>query len=274
MNTRSSKLSLEIISLVLSALVIIPIVFILLTSFKDSAEAADLRFSMPTQWHAFDNYAKVFEIAQVPTAFWNSVMITGSSIIIVLVVCSTSAFVIQRRKNGFTNTVQLLLLAGMVLPLSIITTYRMLFELGLTQTTYLGLIFVYAATSYPIITLLYIGFYNSLAREIDEAAVMDGATGYGLFFRVIFPLLKPMNITAIILTFITVWNDFATAIYFLNSAKKYTLGITVLFFQGEHSSDWNLVFADLVVVSIPVIVVFILLQKHMISGLTVGAVRS
>ncbi|MFC5404060.1 carbohydrate ABC transporter permease [Cohnella soli] len=274
MSTRSRKWPLEIIGLVLSAIVIVPLLLIVFTSFKGPAEAADFKFSLPTEWYIYENYTEVLKVAKVSTAFWNSLIITGSSVFLVLVVCCTSAFVIQRRKNFFTNTVQFLLLAGMVLPLSIITTYMMLFKLGLTQSTYVGLILVYVATSYPIITFLYIGFFNSLSREIDEAAVIDGAKGYGLFFRVIFPLLKPMNATAIILTFISVWNDFATAIYFLNSAKKYTLGITVFFFQGEHSSDWNLVFADLVIVSIPVIIVYIVLQKQIISGLTAGAVKS
>jgi len=263
----------ELLGIIFSALILIPLFLIVVNSFKSSTEAANLSFSLPTEWHIFDNYAKVFEIAQVSTAFWNSVIITGSSVTLVLMLCATSAFVIQRRNDGFTKAVQALLLAGIILPLSIITTYVFLYKLHLT-VTYIGLILLYAATMYPIVTFLYIGFYNSISRAIDEAAIIDGTKGYGLFFKVIFPLLLPMNATAIILTFITVWNDFGTAIYFLNSASKYTLGLTVFFFFGEHSSDWNLVFADLVVVSLPVILAYVFLQKYIVSGLTAGAVKS
>ncbi|MBP1992190.1 carbohydrate ABC transporter permease [Paenibacillus eucommiae] len=267
------RLSFEIVGILFSALIIIPTLLIILNSFKNSTEAANLAFSLPTKWHIFDNYAKVFEIAQASTAFWNSLIITGSSVALVLLLCSTSAFIIQRRNDGFTKAVQALLLSGIVLPLSIITTYVFLYKLHLTSS-FLGIILLYTATMYPIVTFLYIGFYNSISRDIDEAAIIDGTSGFGLFFRVIFPLLQPMNATAVILTFITVWNDFGIAVYFLNSASKYTLGLTVFFFFGEHSSDWNLVFADLVVVSVPVIIAYLFLQKYIVSGLTAGAVKS
>lgn len=267
------RLSLDLAGIVFSTLIIIPLFLIVINSFKNSAEAANLSFSLPTKWHVFDNYAKVFEIAQVSTALWNSLIITGSSVALVLMLCATSAFVIQRRNDRFTKAVQALLLAGIILPLSIITTYVFLYKLHLTSS-FIGLILLYTATIYPIVTFLYIGFYNSISRAVDEAAIIDGTKGFGLFFRVIFPLLQPMNATAVILTFITVWNDFGTAIYFLNSASKYTLGLTVFFFFGEHSSDWNLVFADLVVVSLPVIIAYLFLQKYIVSGLTAGAVKS
>ncbi|MBB6670649.1 carbohydrate ABC transporter permease [Cohnella nanjingensis] len=232
-----------------------------------------MSIAWPKDWNFVDNYSEVFRIGRISTAFWNSILITGSSVILLIVLCSTSAFVIQRRNSKFTKLLQVLLLGGMILPLSIIITYILLYNLHLTGS-FLAVILLYVATMYPVIAFLYIGFYNGVSREIDEAAIIDGTKGYGLFFRVIFPLLKPINATALVLGFVTVWNDFGLALYFLNQASKYTLGLTVFFFAGEKSSQWNLIFADLIVVSIPVIIVYIFAQRFIVSGLTAGAVKS
>lgn len=109
--------------------------------------------------------------------------------------------------------------------------------------------------------------------EIDESAWLDSASHFQLFFQIIFPLLQPITVTAVIVNFMAVWNDFGITIYFLNSARNYTLPLTVYNFFGNHSSDWQLVFADVVLATLPVAVVYLILQRYIISGMTAGSVK-
>ena len=114
---------------------------------------------------------------------------------------------------------------------------------------------------------------RAFPRDIDEAAILDGCGSLTLFFRVVFPLLKPMTVTLFILTFMNIWNDFGTTIYFLNTSENYTLPLTIYNFFSTHSSDWNLVFTDVVIVSLPVVLLYFCAQKQIMSGMTSGAVK-
>lgn len=120
---------------------------------------------------------------------------------------------------------------------------------------------------------LYMGYYKSIPREIDESAMLDGCGCIRMFAAVIFPLLKPITVTLFIITFMAIWNDFGTTIYFLNSSSNFTLTLTVYNFFGVHSADWNLVFANVIAVSAPVVLVYFLAQKQIISGMTAGEVK-
>jgi raffinose/stachyose/melibiose transport system permease protein len=266
------RYSLEFIAVLLSLFVAIPSVLILINSFKNQQEAADLSLAFPTVWRIWENYSTVFREAHIGKAFGNTILVTGVSVIGVILLCSLSAYIIQRRNDAFCRLLRSLLLTGMVLPISIITTYMFLKELHLTGN-YVGIIFLYIATNFAFTTYLYIGFFTGVPREIDEAASMDGAEGFPLFVKVIFPLLKPINATAFILTFMTIWNDFNLSLYFLNSPSRFTLSLTVFFFFGQHASDWNLVFADIMMISLPVVLAYVLMQKHIVAGMTAGAIK-
>ena len=132
---------------------------------------------------------------------------------------------------------------------------------------------VLCAANIPMGVFLYMGYYKSIPREIDESAMLDGCGCIRMFAAVIFPLLKPITVTLFIITFMAIWNDFGTTIYFLNSSSNFTLTLTVYNFFGVHSADWNLVFANVIAVSAPVVLVYFLAQKQIISGMTAGAVK-
>ncbi len=119
----------------------------------------------------------------------------------------------------------------------------------------------------------YTGFYKSIPRDIDESALLDGCSILRLLFSIVFPLVKPVTVTVIIISFMSVWNDFSIAIYFLNSPKKYTMVLTAYNYFGVHSADWNLVFGDIVLVSLPVVILYFALQKYIVAGMTAGAVK-
>ncbi|WP_338551325.1 carbohydrate ABC transporter permease [Paenibacillus sp. KS-LC4] len=272
MSVSVKRYSMEIIAVLISMFVAIPSLLILLNSFKNQQEAADLSLSIPQVWAIWDNYSTVFREAHIIKAFGNTILVTGVSVVGIIMACSLTAYVIQRRNDAFCRFLRSLLLIGMILPISIITTYMLLKSLNMSGN-YVGIILLYIATSFAFTTYLYIGFFTGIPREIDEAASMDGTEGLRLYIKVIFPLLKPINATVFILSFMTIWNDFNLSLYFLNSPSRFTLSLTVFFFFGQHSADWNLVFADIMIISLPVITVYLLMQKHIVSGMTAGAIK-
>lgn len=260
------------IVLCLCALVIlVPVFMVIINSFKNQQEAAMMNIKLPTTWHIVENYRQMIEEGGIFRGFLNSVIITIICVFLLLVLCSSMAFVLERKKTLFSKTINMIVIFGLVLPVQIIPTYFVCNFLHLTHTVAAVLVLIVANMSFTV--FLYTGFIKSIPIEIDESAWLDGANHYQLFFRIIFPLLQPVTVTAIIINFMAVWNDFGISIYFLNSAKNYTLPLTVYNFFGNHSSDWQLVFANVVLSTLPVAVVYLVLQKYIISGMTSGAVK-
>jgi raffinose/stachyose/melibiose transport system permease protein len=120
---------------------------------------------------------------------------------------------------------------------------------------------------------MYTGFVKSVSREIDESAVMDGASTFKIFFSIIFPLTKPINITLVIFAFLGIWNDITLPLYFINNSDNWTMPLSAYKFFSQYSRDWNLVFADMVLMTLPVFIVYILGQRYIVSGLTAGSVK-
>ncbi|BBH22142.1 sugar ABC transporter permease [Paenibacillus baekrokdamisoli] len=269
---RWQKGLLELISLVLSGIIAVPLFMVVVNSLKNQVDAADLKLTLPKDWSGFNNYTEVFRIARIPQAFLITLIITVVSVVLIITVCTAAAFVIERRDSRFTRILQHILIAGMILPGSIITTYYLMQSLHLIRT-FTGVILLYVASNFPFMTYLYISFLRGVPKELDEAAIIDGIGRFKLFFKILFPLLMPVNASVIILASMNIWNDFQTPFYFLNTASRYTLSMTIYFFFGQHSSDWNLVFADIVMVSLPVILLYLFMQKYIVSGLTAGAVK-
>lgn len=165
----------------------------------------------------------------------------------------------------------MLILMGLFIPGQIIPTYFICYYMHVRTFLAAGLVLI--ASNLSMGVFLYTGYFKSIPRELDESAMLDGCNGLQLFFHIIFPLLKPITVTLFIITFMGIWNDFGTTIYFLNSSRNFTLTLTIYNFFGVHSSDWNLVFANVIAVSLPVIIVYFMAQKQIMSGMTSGAVK-
>lgn len=264
------RFALEIVVFVSSLIIIIPLLMLFFGSFKTSAEAAQFNIKPPTEWH-FENYLIVLKSGGIIRSFFNSILITTLSTFITIVISSATAFVIVRRNTKLTEYMYIFFLLGMVAPIQIITTYAVLKILGLLGS-FSGIILVYIAMYIPISTFLFSSFIKGIPRELDEAAVIDGCGTYRVFFKIIMPLLKPVIATNVIFVAMGVWNDIMLPIYFL-SGRKWTLPLTVYQFFGQYFSDWNLVYADLILASLPVIALFIVAQKYLVSGLTAGSVK-
>ncbi len=271
---RKQKIVNGVISIILwlcALVILIPIFMVVINSFKNRKEAAMMNIQLPGSWHIIENYSQMMKEGGILRGFINSTVITVICVFLLIVLCSAMAFVLQRKKTWFSKTVNMIVIFGLVLPVQIIPTYFVCNFLHLSHEIAAILVLVVANMSFTV--FLYTGFIKSIPLEIDESAWLDGANHTQLFFQILFPLLQPVTITAIIINFMAVWNDFGISIYFLNSARNYTLPLTVYNFFGNHSSDWQLVFANVVLSTLPVAVVYLILQKYIISGMTAGAVK-
>lgn len=260
----------ELAMLLVTLVFVIPVWMVLVNSFKNEKDAAFFGIGLPGTLH-FENYQKVFEEADIIGAFLNGMLYCAVVGALSLAFASMAAFVIARSKGRLTELSYYLFLSGIVLPGAIIPTFFLLQRMGLIGT-YASVIVVLLSMTMPIGVFLYTGFVKTVPVELDEAAIIDGAGRLRLFFRIVFPLLTPVTITLVIFNFMGVWNDITTQLYFVD-ASKWTMPMMVYRFQGMYSTKWNLVFADLVLTSLPVIVVYILGQKYMVSGMTQGAVK-
>ncbi|MFB7618005.1 carbohydrate ABC transporter permease [Kitasatospora sp. NPDC056181] len=258
---------------VLIALVFLaPLALVLLTSVKGTADAQTMSFSLPSSWH-FDNYLTVIRTGNALQALGNSVLISVAVTAVTVLVCSLAAFVIARRPGRVTGGVYSYLLTGLIAPFAFIPAIRLLQQIGLGGS-YVGLILTDVAVQIPFITLIYVGFIRQLPKEIDEAAMLDGAGSLRMFFTIIFPLLRPVSSTALILVFTYAWNEFQNVLFLIPDADRWTLPMTVFTFQSTHSFDYGLVCADLVLTMVPVVAVYLTAQKYIVNGMVAGAVKA
>lgn len=268
---RFMTILLSVIMAVLSLVILVPLFIMILGSFKNAAEAQLFNLALPSSWH-FDNYAHVVQSGGIAKAFFNSTVITAAVTLIVMLCGSCCAFVVSRRPSRYTRGVYGLFLIGMISPLQVVTTFGLLKILHLTGT-YIGVILIMTAVQLPWTIFTLTGFIKNVPRELDEAAFIDGASPLRMFFRIILPLLKPILATAVVSTAMGAWNEFMIPLYFFNTSDKWTMPLTVYNFFGQYQSNWNYVFADLVLTALPITILYLYCQKYVVSGMTAGAVK-
>jgi raffinose/stachyose/melibiose transport system permease protein len=263
------------LAIVLTAVVfVIPFLFILIQSFKDRQQASLLDFSWPTENRFFSNVVEVVQARDymLITAFVNSTILTVSSVAIVVVLGAMVAFVLQRRVSKWNRLVDLLILSGLIIPPAVVPTIWVLQNLGLFRTLP-GLILIEIAFHLSFTVLLFRAFISTIPRELDEAAILDGAGPIRLFFQVIFPLLKSVSVTVIVVTSVAVFNDFVNPLYFLPGDENATVQLTLFNFQSQFNTQYNLLFTDILLVTIPPLVMFLFFNRKIVEGMTAGAVK-
>ena len=259
---------------VASVVFIVPFIFIVLTASKDRIEAGRFEFTLPTEWHLFANIAEVLDARNgiVVTAMRNSLLLTVGSVAILVILAAMVAFVLQRRRDRVASVVTALMLAGLIIPPAIVPTIYVLQSIGLFKTL-IGLTLVEVAFLLPFSVLIFRTFMSSIPRELDEAAIIDGATGTQLFRHVIFPLLRPAVITVIVVSSVAVYNDFVNPLYFLPGNDNATAQLTLYDFTSQMGSRWQLLFTDVLLITIPPLIMFIFFQRQIVSGMAAGAVK-
>lgn len=255
----------------LSVLVFVPLLIILFNSLKTQGEAVSMEFSLPAK-PMFVNYIDVMEQVNIGRAFANSVLISVSTMLIATAGAALTSFVLARRKTKMNRFLYYFFLTGLVAPLNMVPAILVLQKLSLMDSLS-GLILLYAALETPFSVFLCYGFINSVPRELDEAAIIDGCGAMGLFWKVIFPLLKPVTVTVLIINFMNAWNDFITPFYVMNSSEKLPLTTMVYSFFGQFQRSWHYVSVIMIMIIAPIVIVYAAGQKYIIAGMTAGAVK-
>lgn len=252
---------------------VIPFLFMLINSLKSSEEAAQLSMALPSSIH-LENYMEVISKAnyQLITAFKNSLLLTLFTVVGLCFTGAMAAYVLQRRKDKTTGVVQWLIMLGLMIPASILPTIHLLQQMHIYKTLF-GMILIEIALQTPFTIMLFKGYMASVPVELEEAARIDGCTNWQIFQRIIFPLLKPIQATVIILTAVTTFNDFTNPLYFLPGAKNATVQLTLYNYKGQFHNSYHLLFADIIIITIPMLILFLIFNKKIVDGMVAGSVK-
>jgi raffinose/stachyose/melibiose transport system permease protein len=214
----------------------------------------------------------VVDKGKLATSFLNSVFYATSSTVLGTLFAAMAAYVLSRNPTRLNRFLYFFLIMGIALPINFFTLTKIMQVTHLINTK-AGIILLYTATQIPFAVFLIYGFIDSVPRELDEAAIIDGCGPVQLFFRIILPLLTPVLVTTGILNFLGVWNDFLLPLYYLNNSANWPMTLAVYNFFGQYQQSWNLVSADILLTILPVIAIYLVGQRFILSGLTTGAVK-
>ena len=256
-------------------LFIVPFVFIATIAVMNRAEAGRLDFRWPQEGIFFvENLLDVLQVRDglIVRAFMNSIILTVFSVTLMVVLGAMVAFVAQRRKSALSSVVNFFVLIGLIIPPAVVPTIWVMQGLGIFKTLH-GAILIFFVFGLAFCVLLFRAFISSIPREIDEAAIIDGAGPLRLFFVVMLPLLRPVIFTVIIIQSIFVFNDFQVPLYFLPGEANATVQLTLFSFQSQFLTAYNLLFMNVLIITIPMFILFIFFNKRIVAGMTAGAVK-
>ena len=264
----------DVVGLLLTAvLFLIPFYFMFVQSIKSKKEANRLSIAWPTELH-FENYLEVIKHGnyQLVTAFKNSALLTVFTVLGILVTAAMAGYVIQRRRDRVITAIQSTIMLGLMIPASILPTIRMLQSMHIYKTMF-SMVMIEIALQTPFAIMLYRGFMSSIPRDLEEAASIDGCNRWQIFQKVIFPLLKPVQATIIILVGVQTFNDFTNPLYFLPGAANTTVQLTLYNYKGQLGNSYNLLFADIIIITVPMLILFLFFNKRIVAGMVAGAVK-
>nr|WP_218652364.1 carbohydrate ABC transporter permease [Paenarthrobacter nitroguajacolicus] len=253
---------------------IIPLLFMVLTAVKDRKEAAKLDFAWPTSFQFVENFTAVLSARKfmLVTAFINSTILTVVSVTILVILAAMVAWVLQRRKSRWNGVANFLILSGLIIPPAIVPTIWVLQGMGLFKTLP-GLILIEVAFGLSFCVMLFRAFIASIPKELDEAAVIDGCGPVRLFFRVIFPLLRSVIVTVIVVQSVHIFNDFQNPLYFLPGDANATVQLTLFNFQSQFTTNYNLLFMNILLITVPPFIMYLFFNRQIVAGMTAGAVK-
>ena len=225
----------------------------------------------PTLSPTLANFTAAWQQGRLGGALINSVVVTVVSVAIVLVISSLAAYPLARATARWRRGAFLLIMLGLVLPfqLAALPLYQTMRDLGLLGSVW-ALVLFYSGLQVPFTTFLYIGFLRTLPRDFEDAGYIDGCTPLTAFWYVVLPMLKPITVTALVLNAVFVWNDFFTPLPYLSGSTQQTVPVAVAGFAGQYVTDWNLIFAALVISIVPILAVYFALQRSIINGFAGG----
>lgn len=254
---------------------IVPFIFVFVTALKDRRESARREFSLPSNGiHLWDNLVEVITTRDymLLTAFVNSTILTVASVTLLVILGAMVGYVVQRRQTVWNPIVNFMVLAGLIIPPAVVPTIWTLQSMGLFKTMH-GMILIEVAYGLSFTVLLFQAFFATIPRELDEAAIMDGAGPLRVFFQIMLPLLKPVVVTVVVVQSVTIFNDFTNPLYYLPGRENVTVQLTLYNFQGQFNTQFNLLFTNILLITIPPLIVFLFFNRQIVAGLTAGAVK-
>lgn len=269
----TSRLFFRTVLIINSVLVLLPVFFLFNSALRETNSFASNPFALARDPH-WENFQQVWSDGEFATYLKNSVIVTGGSLVVILLFALGAGFVLGRYNFKGNALIFGFILTGMLIPakLAILPLFMQLNWMNLIDT-HIGLILVYASGALPAAIFIMSGFFRSLPADLDNAARIDGATELQLLRRVLVPLVRPGMAIVAIYSAIPIWNDFFLPLVFLQSPENKTImqGLTVFF--GQYASQWGVLFAGLTMAALPLIVLYLILSEQFIKGLTAGAVK-
>jgi raffinose/stachyose/melibiose transport system permease protein len=273
LETLSLRLSAVTLLVMWAIVAVVPLLILVGVALRSRLELLQAPLAWPTHI-LWSNFGAAWDSANLGQAFVNSVLVTGCSLAGLVVFGSLAAYPLARRTGRWANTAFYYFVAGIIVPfqLIIIPLYVQIKSFGLLNTL-LGVILVSIAGALPLTIFLFTGFIRAIPRELEEAAVIDGAGQWRVFWQIDFPLMRPITATVIITSLLVVWNDFFVPLLFLQTPDNQTLPLAIYSFVGQYNNNWPLIFASVIISSAPLILTFLFLQRYFIRGLVSGALR-
>ncbi|MDP4096101.1 carbohydrate ABC transporter permease [Paenibacillus sp. P96] len=263
----------EVLLILAGLLFLVPFYFLLVNSVKTFGEILTHAAAWPTAFH-FSNYAAAWESIDFPSAFGNSLLVTLVSNVLLLLISSMAAYQMVRNNTLFNRILFGLIVSAMVIPFqSIMLPLMEISNMLSLNNSIAGLILCYLGFGAPLSVFLFHGFIKTVPLEIEQAARVDGSNRYGVFFRVVLPLLQPMMITVLILNTLWIWNDYLLPSLILTYPDKRTIPIATYTLFGQYTKQWDLALPALVLGILPIVIFFLALQKYIVSGIAAGAVK-
>lgn len=253
---------------------VVPFLFIILMTFKDRRQAGQRDFSWPEGFHLWDNIVEVVTTRNwmLVTAFINSTILTVVSVTLLVILAAMVGYVLARRKSRLNPLIEFFILAGLMIPPAVVPTITLLQGLQLFGTLH-GMILIEIAYNLPFSIILYRAFVATIPKELDEAAIIDGARPLDVFFRVVLPLLWPVTVTNIVVQSVAIFNDFTNPLYYLPGNQNATVQLTLYNFQSQFNTSYNLLFTNIALITIPPLLVFVFFNRQIVAGMTAGAVK-
>ena len=271
---RLQMLLLEIVITIIGIIYIYPVFLMFINSVKPFKEVITDVIGLPSRIE-WGNYSHVMDKMDYWRLFLNNLIITAIGIFGIVLFSSLSAYILDRKKNQYTKLIHTIIITPMLIPFQtiMITLLKVMNVVNLSGSTW-GLGIQYWGFGIPMATFIFYNFMKTIPKEIDESAKIDGASTLGTFVRVIFPLLKSVTVTVVVLDVMWIWNDFLLPLLMVNSSPKTkTLVLAAYTFVGQFNTQWHYAMTAMVLAVVPSIIFFVLLQKYIVEGVVAGAVK-
>ncbi|WP_077597095.1 carbohydrate ABC transporter permease [Oceanobacillus kimchii] len=267
------KITLSTFALIFAVLHFLPFYILITTALKTKSDFSS-KWVFPTEF-SWSNFTEAWQVANLGNALLNTGIITFFAAISLIVIGSLAAYPLARRQTKLNRFMFMFFIAIMVVPplAALVPLYQLVVNIGLMNTHEVA-IFNNVASYLPLTIFLYAGFIRStIPKSLEEAARIDGAGTFRIFFQIVFPLLKPVTASILIIACVYIWNDYQFAIFFLQDETVQTMTVALSRFFGENANNINLVAAAAIIATLPMAILFLLLQKHFVKGLAAGSVK-